>query len=91
MTTVADILASSHPLSLAADYDGCCPCCEIEGDGFTVLVHCWRAKPGGCDCEYSGIHVSGLPADVAQRVAKHVRDHNGWTGHTEYTIVVEEK
>ena len=91
MTTVDEILASKNPLALAENFEGGCPCCDIEGDGFTVLAHCWRSTRNGCGCKYSGIHVQGLPADVAQRVAEHVRDNNGWTGHTDFAIVVEEK
>ena len=92
MTTVDEILASARPLSLVLedDYDGACACCALMGDGWEVEVHCWRVNIDGCACEYSGIHVSGLPADVAQRVAEHIRDNNGWTGHTDFAIVVEE-
>ena len=91
MTTVDEILASKNPLSLAVDFEGGCPCCLIEGDGFEVEVHCWRTNLNGCGCKYSGIHVQGLPSEVAQRVAEHVRDNNGWTDHTDFAIVVEGK
>ena len=90
MITVDEILASANPLSLAGDFDGHCPCCVLFGHpDFEIEVHCWRTNIDGCDCEHSGIHVSGLPADVAQRVAEHIRDNNGWTGVTDYRIVVE--
>ena len=91
MPTVDEVLASDNPLSLAADFEGHCPCCWIDGGDFAVEIHCWRQKLSGCACKYSGIHVQGLPADVAQRVAEHVRDNNGWTEHTDFEIVVEEK
>ena len=88
VTTIDEILASANPLSLALDFEGGCPCCHMLGDGWEIDVHCWRVNLGGCACEHSGIHVSGLPADVAKRVAEHIRDHSGW--HTDYRIVVEE-
>ena len=90
MTTVDEILASDNPLSLADDFEGGCPCCMVDGDCFEVYVHCWRNNLVGCECKYSGIHVRGLPADVGQRVAEHIRDNNGWSDHTDFTIVVEE-
>lgn len=84
--TVAQILAHDWPMSLDPGWDGCCPCCTLDGDGFTVEVHCWRTRIDGCGCKHSGIHVTGLERSQALAVATHIRDHNGWTDHTDWTI-----
>ena|ERR1039457_2898504 len=89
-----DLLSNDWPLSLAVgsngeeDFDGSCPCCLIHGENFEVEIHCWRSS---CQygCEYSGIHVSGeLDKKTKNKIAKHIRDNNGWTNHTDWKIVI---
>jgi len=94
MITPEELLNNDWPLSLAMSsngeesFDGSCPCAVIRGVGFTVETHCWRSC---CehDCKYSGIHVSGtISKRMKQKIAKHVRDNNGWTNSTEWIIII---
>jgi hypothetical protein len=39
-------------------YDGTCCCIEFKLDGVEYTAHCPKVCLDGCDCEYSGIHVS---------------------------------
>lgn len=88
MVTVEQVLASEFPLTLVEEFDGSCPCALILGKNFEINVHCWRV----CQrCQWSGVHVKGLELELAQKVAEHVRDNNGWTNHTDWTIVIEEE
>lgn len=83
------LLAHEWPLALAlcpneedGPFDGSCPCAVIHGDGFEVETRCWRVAGG-----HSEIHVSGsLPRADLQRIAEHIRDHNGWTNATDWEI-----
>lgn len=89
------LLADNWPMSLArcpneedGAFDGSCPCGRIEGDGFAVEFHCWRSK---CShgCEYSGIHVTGtIGIEEMKKIARHIRDNNGWTDRTDWTLTV---
>jgi hypothetical protein len=64
-------------------FDGGCPCCLIHGDGFEVEVRCWRGDGR------SHIAVSGaLDIETRRRIAKHIRDHNGWTYHSGWVLEV---
>jgi len=95
LVSASEVLACDWPLKLACapngsdeGYDGSCPCALIHGENFEVEVHCWR---GGCEhgCKYSGIHVSGeLDKATKRKIAEHIRDNNGWTNHTDWTLVV---
>lgn len=93
--TADKLLSSNLPLSLAKsangegeDFDGSCPCCKIDGEGFTVYVHCWRSSCN--ECMYSGIHVSGkLDTDTKKKIAIHIRDNNGWTNSTDWNIIID--
>jgi hypothetical protein len=85
--SVEQFLEHEWPMGLDPDFDGCCPCATVEGEGFTVRTHCWRTSDG-CKCQWSGVHVEGLDAETARRVAEHMRDNNGWTEHTDWAIVV---
>lgn len=91
----ADLLSFGNPIQFARNpkddepFDGSCPCGVINGDGYHVRVHCWRAQ---CldGCEFSGVHVSGSIEDETKRkIAEHVRDHNGWTNSTDWGVVIE--
>lgn len=86
--TKEELLAHEWPMALAHDFDGGCPCGEIIGENFKVQFHCWRC---GCEsCEFSGIHVSGeLGEDSKRQIAEHIRDNNGWTDATDWSIVIE--
>ncbi len=86
--TAEQLLADNWPMSLGKHFDGCCPCGKIIGDGFKVDFHCWRAS---CEhgCEYSGIHVEGtLPKETLEKIARQIRDNNGWTDRTDWTLTV---
>ena len=92
--TAEQLLANNWPMGLAkspnddGDFDGSCPCGKIKGDGFSVVFHCWRSS---CEhgCEYSGIHVEGqLPKETLEKIARHIRDNNGWTDRTDWTLTV---
>lgn len=91
--TVIEILGSDHPLEFATDpngqpFCGSCPCASIIGDGFVVEIHCWRSS---CEhgCAFAGVHVKGsIGDDEKRKLAEHIRDHNGWTHHTEWSVVV---
>lgn len=92
MVTVDQFLANEWPMGLDEGFDGGCPCCVVEGDGFKVETHCWRTgtfhEGVKCACRWSGVHVSGLDGETARRVAQHMRDNNGWTEHTDWEIVI---
>ena len=66
------------------DYDGSCPCFELEEPGLRVVAHCWRTCYEGCDCRYAGAHVWG-PAWAAKRI-KALLDDLEWC---EWTVVRE--
>lgn len=84
MISVADVLASEDPLGLDPEFDGSCPCATIQGEEFLIQAHCWRVHPA---CEYSGIHVTGeIGHDVKVLLGNHVKDHNGWTDHTDWEV-----
>lgn len=94
MVRAEDVLKHDYPMALARNpnddgaFDGGCPCGEIHGKNFEVVFHCWRSS---CQygCKYSGIHVSGaLDRKTKMRIAKHIRDNNGWTNHTDWNLVV---
>lgn len=94
--TAQQILSHDYPMALArcpneedGEFDGSCPCGEIHGEDFEVEFHCWRSscKYG---CEYSGIHVSGtLDSETKRKIAEHIRDNNGWTNHTDWSIIIK--
>lgn len=87
--TATELLENEWPMSLAEDFDGGCPCGEIQGENFYVRFHCWRSNCG-CDCKHSGIHVSGeLDTTTKQKIAEHIRDNNGWSDWTDWNIVIE--
>lgn len=92
MVTVDQFLANEWPMQLDEDFDGACPCSVVEGEGFKVETHCWRTSTFydsvKCSCRWSGVHVSGLDAETGRKVAEHMRDHNGWTEHTDWEIVI---
>ena len=92
--TAKNLLDNNWPMSLAKNpnddgaFDACCPCGEIIGENFIVEFHCWRS---GCEygCRYSGIHVSGsLDSQTKRQIAEHIRDNNGWTNSTDWSIVI---
>lgn len=90
MITAEQLLRSEWPMNLSEDYEGSCACCFIEGEGFSVRTHCWRTKVD-CNCEYCGIHITGeLPQKKLLQIAKHIRNNNGWTDFTDWTIIVNE-
>jgi len=88
MTSVDEILASEHPLTLDPDYEGCCPCADILIDSTTsVRVHCWRPKcEYGCKC--SGVHVEGLDHETAHKVAQHIIANNPWATTTDWEVQI---
>lgn len=78
-----------RPMEIDPEFDGSCPCSDIEGDGFTIKTHCWRTSRDNCDCEFSGIHVDGnIPDYKSIPLAFHVLAHNGWLDHTHWTILI---
>ena len=84
--TINDILSSDNPFRFSKNFEGGCACCDIEGIGFSINVHCWRAC---CSCEFSGIHISGEISDKDKsRLGQHIRDNNPWTDSTDWEIVV---
>ena len=95
MISAETLLADVWPLRLASNpsdngepFDGSCPCGHIKGIGFYVEFHCWRS---GCayECPYSGIHVDGeLPRETLEKIARHIRDNNGWTDSTDWRLTV---
>ena len=86
-----ELLGNTWPLSLALSpnqedgaFIGSCPCAVIHGEGFEVRMKCWRVT-----CGASAINISGtLPKETLHRIAEHIRDHNGWTQTTDWTIHV---
>ena len=77
MTTIDEILASNSPLNLDPDFDGGCPCAKLEGDGFSIDIHCWRTSRN-CSCRNAGIHVYGIEGEMAKQVADHIMKNSGW-------------
>ena len=77
MTTIAEILASNSPLNLDPDFDGGCPCATLNGDDFTIYIHCWRTNRNCC-CRHAGIHVSGIEYETAKQVVEHIIKNSGW-------------
>jgi len=93
--TIEKILQSEWPMSFAMNpndedgaFDGSCFCAKIKGQGFQVETHCWRS---GCEhgCKFSGIHVSGkILKEDKLKIAKHIKENNGWTNSTDFNIVI---
>lgn len=87
--TVAEFLASEHPVEFSHDFDGSCICCEINGLDFNLFAHCWRS---GCNktCEFSGCHISGnISKEDKIRIAEHFIDKSNWKYSTDWNIVYD--
>ena len=84
--TPEQVLASEDPSRLDEDNDGSCACYTIDGDGFVLEAHCWRA----CRvCAYSGVHVTGtIPATVQVEMGRHAINKSLWAGDTEWALVI---
>jgi hypothetical protein len=93
--TAEELLADLYPMRRAIGsngdgepWDGSCPCGIINGEGFVVEVHCWRAS---CEhgCKYSGVHVDGdIDRTTKERIAKHIIAKSGWSDSTEWNIII---
>ena len=84
--TAEQFLKSDFPWEFDENYEGCCPCCEIIGEGFKLESHCWRT----CSiCKYSGIHIEGiLSSDILLKIAKHYINRSPWKDSTDWEIWV---
>lgn len=86
MHTFSEMMRHPNLARLDPDYEGCCPCTHIKGDGFDVEIHCWRTSHD-CNCPYSGIHITGLDPDDARKLADHLIETIGWPG-IEWTVLI---
>ena len=55
--------------------DNGCPCGKVQGDGYTIISHCWRTRD--C-CEYSGVHYSDDKGrEHAEKIADWIQEVYG--------------